>query len=650
MLFYIAKAMFKLNPFLKCEASYFYIFIFCFCFFDVNKLNSQELIWGGINDPNSTFDGGLNDWTVVGVYCSPKRNGQTVSSENALWKWVPDSLARSFGRSSESELFNSPTIANGAMIFDSGFLANGGQPLILHNGTCPVPHKSELISPLIDLSAYNNLLLSFFQYYRRGSNASLFLPDDVATFIEISNDSGITWTSFLINESIEVGKLTNNPENVILEISEIAAGYSNVLIKFVWEGSYAFWMIDDVQIFSLPENNLSIDRHFNPITSVYTPKAYSALDTFAFVARVNNFGGNNTNPYIKVSITNATNTQTFWADSAQVVLNRGVTAQRDSLPFTYVPNELAPGEYRIRYEVYQPGVQDFDPSDNFRVSPFFITDSVWQAGALRVYNRIGGDPQQWGFGALFQTDSNAIERFKVESLEASFAGNNGAADLNGKNVDFFVLEILNSGFFGTGTQLFDGTTNEFAAYAELQLNSAMERQIVSAEVFNGEDEEFVIENGKTYFVMADMEAGVLMGWDNQFVNYPVSLQDNFVILTSRLFLNGAFATTFRDVTPFLRLNLSLITSVDNTPLPEASVTLMPNPASSVSTVKIDLEKASNITITLSDISGKVINYQNFSNVTQMTHDLNVNNLAAGIYIVRVASEYGTRTQKLVVAK
>ena len=48
----------------------------------VNVMNGQTTLWGGPNDPNSTFSNGIGGWTTEGI------NSSTIdSSKNAIWNW-----------------------------------------------------------------------------------------------------------------------------------------------------------------------------------------------------------------------------------------------------------------------------------------------------------------------------------------------------------------------------------------------------------------------------------------------------------------------------------------------------------------------------------------------------------------------------------
>lgn len=614
-------------------------------------LVAQTIIWGGPNDPNSTFAGGLNGWTAVGVTCSNNSGGTAIPGTNATWQYKADASPAG-GAYAGTQPMLSPTAANGAVIFNSDRLDNNGVVGAFLTGACPSPHKGYLISPIIDMSGQSTVILTFHQYYRN------YLA---RTTVEVSGNGGQNWTEFVVNPEIELGESTPRDSKKSIDISSVAANQDDVQIRFVFDGDYYFWLIDDVVLISsLPQNSLSLDRHFYPVSNLYIPEGLAAGESYRFSARISNEGGNEvTDAYIKVQIVAAVGGAIIWQDSLALdPIPAGTTGQVIVLPeeITYSPADLEPGQYFIRYTLYQPGVTDNFPGDNVRQSTFYITknDDVWQSGELRTYTRpCFGDPNctetaPWAWGTFFFVPEETVEEYKIGSVTTSVAGEVSAADLNDKMVEFIVLEILNDDFFGDGVTPGDGS-NEFAGFGVLDVSAEDDEEEIVIPLENIDEEAFVVEKGATYFAYLSMPARLLMGYDNQYINHPLSLTEGQVIFTSRLYFDGSFQSTFGNAMPYIKLNL-LTTTVDNTPLPDYAMTLFPNPAVNYTTVDVKLDQASNITITLADISGKVINFQNFKSVQTMQHSIDTSKLPAGAYIVRIATEQGTSTKKLMIAK
>lgn len=621
-----------------------------------------DIIWGGPGIPDSEFDGGFNNWTPVGVSCQPNAAGDNIDGENATWQWAeyPRSIG---GYSGARGTIHALTTYNGSVIFDSDYLDNVGVAGAFATGSCPanttagaaLAHRAELISPVIDLTGQTSVAVRFNQYYRRfaGPGGDQGIP---GTFIEVSTDGGANWTSFTVNTNIAVNSAAPVNDVQLIDISSVAANQSEVQFKFVFDGSYYFWQIDDVYLVALPDNSIGLNRTMYPIVSRYTPAAFIGSEqSWPFSAAVRNFGGNTIEDAIlRVEVVHVSggNAIVFESNIAVDPFAPSPDEFVVEFPEPFLPAGIEPGEYRINYSILQEGVQDFDPSNNTMSHTFFVTDNdFWQSGEPRTALLVNGlTSESWGYGALFETSADTQEEYKVTSAEAFAAAASGvAADAEGVEMTFYMLELIGDGP-ASGDMLGDGVTNDFAAFGFHTMSAADNNVIVELEVLDDSDEEFILVNGTNYYGMVFVPSTMRIGSDNQAINYPVNLAPTSVLLFSRIYFNGSFSSTFRNTTPYVKLNLALVVSTDNNPLPETAMTVYPNPANDFILVDLDMDKMTKVTITLADINGRVIKFDNFQNVTTMQHRFDTSNLTAGTYIVRVASPEGTSTKKLVIAK
>jgi hypothetical protein len=597
-----------------------------------------DLIWGGAGDPNSEFIGGLNDWTVRGVSCF----GLDSDDSLALWTWgFPPVTQGGCG----SGAIQSPSVYNGAMSFDSDFLNDAGQACPpVGGGPCPAPHHGELISPVIDISGVEGTIaVKFNQNYRRFSGPTG--QGSPATFIEVTRDGGATWTRFEgFNNDIAVNAATPSNSQKVVDITAAVAGADEMQFKFVFEGEYYYWQVDDVYLIRLPENSLSLGNVFFPPLSRFIPKAHATADTFGFSALVSNRGGNFIdNAFMKVEIIDADN-NVYFADSTQTPpLGIGAVDSLAVADFIFDPGTLEPGEYFIRYSVVQPGIDDFDPSDNFRSLSFNITDnSFWQSSVLRRWVRPAfegaGTERPWGFGSYFLTYVDAQEEFIIDGVEISPQGETSAEDLDGKGIEVYLLEVLSGTFGESSTTLFD-ETNELVAEGFGEMSAADHQELFTIDLVDFDLQKFRMEKGKLYCVMILMDTGMRLGDDNQ---YPTP--------NAELYWDGAFrGGSFTNSVPYIKLR-NMVTTVDEKPLPETYVQLFPNPASHSTNVSFDFDKSMDVTITLADINGRVINFKNIAGVQQHNEQVDLSALAAGTYIIRVATPEGTATRKIMVIK
>jgi hypothetical protein len=607
-----------------------------------------NIIWGGPGDPNSEFAGGFNDWTAVGVAC-----GDGVDGENANWVW--GEYVRGMGGFSGTQpTIASPSNYNGHVIFDSNFLDDGGVQGAFGEGPCPAPHRGELTSPVIDLSDELSVAVRFNQIYRRfggpGSSQQV-----TGSYIEVTNNGGESWSSFPVNSGLAVNAQTAANDVQIVDISAVAAGREAVQIRFVFDGDYYFWQIDDVYLIGLPDNSIGITRVFSPVITKFTPQAqlgplFEGGEGWPFAAALRNFGGNLVdNAQLRVVVQRVEGEVVFDEVQATPPLVPSPDDIAVLLDVEFDPVGLAPGEYTVTYTLFQEGIEDFDPSNNSSSFNFFVTDnSFWQSGLDRSSVSPGGlESATWGFGALIESlDPEGLE-FAVTSIETYVNIISGNADeMDGQVVSVYMIEDLG---IASGDEY--GDNNVFAALGEYELSASDNNQIFTVELedFDG-NEIFIMKPNTSYLALVEVPNGFRIGADNQMFNYPTNLAPTSVLLFSRLHTNGAFRTTFRNWTPYVRLNLEVITSTDTPELPESYVTMFPNPASDQAYVNLNFERPMSATIAISDISGKVINYVTVNNVQEHTEIINTSALAAGTYIVHVGTKEGVTVKKLMVIK
>jgi len=197
-----------------------------------------ELVWGGPGNPNSEFDGGLNDWTTVGV-----------TDDDAIWVWEEDGRADN-GAYSNTTAINSPSAANGAMVFDSDFYDNAGVQGDFGLGVAPAPATGELISPIMDLSGVGAVSLKFNEYHRNFSSFNQ---------VAYSMDGGVTWSDPIqTNSDVPTNEATSTSAVQIVSLFG-ATGTAEFRVKFIMDGNYYFWIVDDVQILTRARNDMQVN-------------------------------------------------------------------------------------------------------------------------------------------------------------------------------------------------------------------------------------------------------------------------------------------------------------------------------------------------------------------------------------------------------
>jgi hypothetical protein len=91
----------------------------------------------------------------------------------------------------------------------------------------------------------------------------------------------------------------------------------------------------------------------------------------------------------------------------------------------------------------------------------------------------------------------------------------------------------------------------------------------------------------------------------------------------------------------------LITGVEEQAAVEKTFEIYPNPASDFITLKTNTSGSSKMILSFYNAIGKLIRSENITSVQQQIH---VDDLTNGIYVLKISSEEGTRTQKLIVQR
>ena len=395
----------------------------------VFSLQAQQTIWGGAGDDNGEFNGGLNDWIAVGV-----SSAVPAQAANVLWIWDEDGVddMGSFGGGAAMQ---SASVGNGVALFASDFLDNGGtatptflDPLGTGTGPATAPtggngvrvgHRGELISPMIDCSGVTSVALSFNTYKRHLTNTN----GNTTTYVGISNDDGQTWVEMEVQPESIVNEATDPSTRLVFNITDLAAGENDVRIKFIFDGYYYFWMIDDVSMTTLSLNDLAIHRDsvFYSPQSFETPVCQFQTDTLVHTTVINNVGGSaQTNVVYKGEILNEINEVLFSDSLILDMLPAGVDTSV-TLPSTFAPGLLNLGRYFMRYSTYSLDNADFNPSDNVAVVSFIITESTYAKEDDQTIGFRPGGGGDYAAGNVYRTSSACQESFVVTSVDFGVA-------------------------------------------------------------------------------------------------------------------------------------------------------------------------------------------------------------------------------------
>lgn len=300
---------------------------------------------------------GVNDlptgWTSV-----------NASGNNLTWKYVTPAT-------NPGEPFYSTSAPNGWMMLDT-------------SGVGPYWNDVYLYSPVFDCSAYSSVAVAFEEYYLK-YNFFIYFYGGIGTSMKVSIDSGSTWTYHECRGGFESQytqaypslKKTENPSYNEVNISDLAAGQSNVMIclHYSFSSDYEYWrvpwLIDDFKLIVGRANNIEITNtytaNFEPWVDFWDLMNYrhfskipvSQITPCNFYATVRNKGANmQTNVDLNCIVSK---------DDSIVFLNHADTTslgcwKEATLEVSgFVPS--GPGEYEVTYIVSQTE-SDEEPIDN----------------------------------------------------------------------------------------------------------------------------------------------------------------------------------------------------------------------------------------------------------------------------------------------
>ena len=357
------------------------------------------------------FHNGINPaWGNTGT-----ANG--VANSWAKWRYTHNGSHGAYG--SPTDFINSATKANGFIIFDSDSLDNGGVAGAFGLGPAPAPQTVALTTTAIDVTGNPYCKLSFTQYFRNFQST---------TVVGISTDS-VNWKLDTINASVAVNANTTNNNKVTVDLSPVinAGGVHNkVYISFIMDANYYFWMIDDINITTLPNNDLAIvsssgQSGNSGLGLFYASIPASEADSFLAVTKYGNIGQvtqTNTVANMKLLKNGVQSGSTYTTTPAVAQLPYGI----DTTDFTqFYTNGI--GKYIVAINVNSDSV-DYDPSNNADSVKFAVTDSVFSINNSTIQNANAyfllrnNAGVSYRLGTLFQLDNADT----VTSVTTALAG------------------------------------------------------------------------------------------------------------------------------------------------------------------------------------------------------------------------------------
>ncbi|MEP7324216.1 MAG: PA domain-containing protein, partial [Saprospiraceae bacterium] len=498
----------------------------------------------------------------------------------------------------------SPTAGNGAAIFDADFKTSKGD---IANVPATGPyqrHYGELTSPTINCSTFSNLRLRFFQHFAPLNSG--YSNGAQSSFIAFSYDGGVTFPdSTELNPDVQPNDETEPGSFLTIDVPKFD-GKSQCKFKFIFNGDFYDWIIDDIELISRGAVDLLVTENFFFPFNYATPASQITTDTSTFYAEVTNLGTQAVgNAKMRVQIKDPTG-KIIHNDSLIIANIPGNNA--DSLlmnfPKTFVPGKLAVGEYTLIYSIEAPAnaAADGNLKDNKIEKTFAVTNDLYSKHDLNQNSR--GLPiqtnYQWANLYLTSTDWNSKDKFKA--MDVGFGAFINAPDkLVGKSVTLYLARFTdkvsadysNWDVSKSLTNNPDQVVIDGIAVYDFKTEGS-ERATVTLQDFNTFVDGVDLKKGSRYLVAASYADAA-----NKIIHF-LEL-DYFYDFGSFLYESGQWQLF--GFAPELSLRLSLSTPTDEVALPDYSLQLSPNPASDFIKANVNFEKANNVNFVIADIQG-----------------------------------------------
>lgn len=563
-----------------------------------------------------------------------------ASNQNVIWKWCADNTSGCSPVFSGEDIFQATTAATGYVHVNS----DGANQL-------PQSHISRLTTTAIDCSGKSVVYIKFQSHI-----GTYTVTPATSALLRVSTNL-TDWTTFTaFPDLLAANEFSPNPYISILDISSVAAGNSTVYIQWQWMGNYEYmWNLDDIELFDqnpTPKFDLSISNFFYPASSFATPVSQISTDTFGFFIFLSNRGLlPMTNVKVKTTVEDLNSSEILFADSVLLEsIAPGVTDSAVEMANQYVP-VLPEGAYQIRYTV-QSDSSDLIPADNASESPFIVTGNLFsKENGAQTATRPAEDIS-WTVGNYYVMSGGQFDAYKATQAEFAFATDSTELDIDDVTATISFLKVNDDvplDFDGFDTGEFPGESVTLLGYANYETPDGIANlQLQQADIIDFETIEpgVLLEPGGRYFLTVGYSD------DARKTNHAFATDFNYYGVVSTITFSdqwylGGFGD---DLAALLRMYISLVSTTDEKPLPETALKVFPNPVRDVVNLAVQFEQPTDATITIAEISGRVITFEDRQDLTSEQISYPVPQLAAGVYLARIATNEGTRTVKFVVQR
>jgi hypothetical protein len=453
--------------------------------------------------------------------------------------------------------------------------------------------------------------------------------------VQISIDGGNTFIPVSDNSDLDMltangGDVYANPMLKSVNLASfIPSGTTSILIRFSWTSAYPDvaggnvwitygWMIDDVSLVNNADYDLyTTSDYWGSEGLNYNQIPLNQVAPIDFSVNVTNGGLQDiTNAQLNVDV----NSGAWTGSSASAVI---VPQSSDSLFLTtqFTPSNTATATYNVTRTITADQTDDI-PANNALSSVSFSTTNF-------IYARDNG--------TLDGSTSNGTDGFEtgnffdIWSDQTVYAINTTLATGTTAGTEYFakIYSIDPS----TGNFVVEGTTDPFNVTAA-DLNTELVLKLIDP---------ITLTANSTYLaVVGSEQSGLRVATAG--VSYP---QTSFFYDYAHPPTNDGWY--YQTSTPVVRLNFDPTVGIDEKASAISVASVYPNPTSGETNIQFNVASASNVTLHVTDVTGKVVYTTTHAIQTAGTNQLSfdASSYSNGVYYLTLSSDKGTVTKKFI---
>lgn len=570
----------------------------------INQIPEEKALGVTIWSNDFTFD---STWVINNDGQTGMDYGWNINNTSDGW-WAATGINSGSGGKYAELVNGDPTASPGTQALDVVYTLTTAQPI-----------------DIVALGGSNQVSLQFQQYGARFNDLQEFqISTDGVNFITIGSNADMPVLSSA------GGSAYSNPNNKTINLATyLTANPSPIWIRFSWTTAYPGsatnpnvwitygWYIDDVKIVTNPTNDISVTASsWGTVGLNYFQIPTTQVAPIEFSASVFN-GGQNTQYNAKLNVN--VNSGVFTSASDPVNITSLDSADLITATSFTPPSNTA--SYTVVRSITSDSIDDVPANNVLPNLNFSVTNYIY----ARDNNSASGNT------------SNGADGFEAGNLFDIFA------DQTLKAIN---VRLVGGGSAGTtiGTEIYaklysiDPTTGEFIFEAESDPLVVASNNLNTNLVMQLQTPVNMLANTTYLAVVGSYTSGLRIA--NAGTSDPQ---------TSFFYDIPSDTWYYQTSTPYVRLNFDPSVGLDEESMEINGVSLYPNPVSSETNMNFYLQTKSDVTILVTDLSGKTVSSMELTNVMTGSNSAKIDcsTLNSGVYYVTIKTANSSVTKKFV---